>query len=120
AAEVLGFFAAQGEGLDGRFDVQQQLEAHFDRAIGAAGRGQLLELEALVRLLAKAAEAQVRNSIWTVTRAVNSRVTRFVRAAVARARKAPLFEMLPPQRRTLREEGLLGSGHRSVVVSLPT
>ena len=28
--------------------------------------------------------------------------------------------MLPPQRRTLREEGLLGSGHRSVVVSLPT
>ena len=28
--------------------------------------------------------------------------------------------MLPPQRRTLREEGLLGSSHRSVVVSLPT
>ena len=28
--------------------------------------------------------------------------------------------MLPPQRRTLGEEGLLGSGDRSVVVSLPT
>jgi hypothetical protein len=28
--------------------------------------------------------------------------------------------MLPPQRITLREHGLLGSGHRAVVVSLPT
>ena len=28
--------------------------------------------------------------------------------------------MLPPQRITLRENGLLGSGHRAVVVSLPT
>jgi replicative superfamily II helicase len=28
--------------------------------------------------------------------------------------------MLPPQRRALREEGLLGSGHRAVIVNLPT
>ena len=62
----------------------------------------------------------VDNSIWTVTRSVNSRVTNFVEQVMSRQRTRPIFEMLPPQRRTLREQGLLGSGHRSVVVSLPT
>ena len=120
AAEILGVFMGQGTGPDGRYDIHQQLEAQFDRAIGACGRGGLIDLEILVRLLARAASVLVDNSIWTVTRAVNSRVTRFVQDIVSRERPHPIFEMLPPQRRTLREEGLLGSGHRSVVVSLPT
>ena len=72
------------------------------------------------RLLACTAQAFVDNSIWTVTRAVNSRVTTFVESMMSRERQQPIFDMLPPQRRTLREEGLLGSVHRSVVVSLPT
>ena len=120
AAETLGVFAGQGTGPDGRFDVRQQFESQFDRALGACDRGRLVDLEVLVRLLARSASVLVDNSIWTVTRAVNSRVSRFVRDIVSRGRHRPIFEMLPPQRRTLREEGLLGSGHRSVVVSLPT
>ena len=120
AVEVLGIFVGQGTGPDGRYDVHQQLEAQFDRALGACARGRLVDLEVLVRLLARAAAAVVNNSIWTVTRAVNSRVSRFVQDIVSRERNRPIFEMLPPQRRTLREKGLLGSGHRSVVVSLPT
>ena len=119
AAEILGAYVGQGS-VDGRYDIRQQLEAQFDRAIAASARGQLVEREMLSRLLARAARVMVDNSIWTVTRAVNSRVTRFVQSLTARDRKRPIFEMLPPQRRTLREHGLLGSGHRSVVVSLPT
>lgn len=119
AAEVLGIYLGQGS-VDGHYDIREQLEAQFDRAIGASARGQLIELETMSRLLARASRAMVDNSIWTVTRAVNSRVTRFVESLTARNRARPIFEMLPPQRRTLREEGLLGSGHRSVVVSLPT
>ncbi len=119
AAEVLGTYLGQGS-VDGHFDVREQLEAQFDRAVGASARGQLIELETLSRLLARAARVMVDNSIWTVTRAVNSRVTRFVESLTARDRRRPIFEMLPPQRRTLAEEGLLGSSHRSVVVSLPT
>lgn len=119
AAEVLGAYLGQGS-VDGHFDVREQLEAQFDRAVGASARGQLIELETLSRLLARAARVMVDNSIWTVTRAVNSRVTRFVESLTARDRRRPIFEMLPPQRRTLAEEGLLGSSHRSVVVSLPT
>jgi hypothetical protein len=117
AAEILGLYLSQGSS-EGRFDVRQQLEAQFDRAVGAAGRGRLMNQESMARLLARTAQALVDSSIWTVTRAVNSRVTIFVKSLTSRTN--PIFEMLPPQRKTLREEGLLGSGHRSVVVSLPT
>lgn len=119
AAELLAIFTTQGE-IGGRFDARQQLEAQFDRVLTACGRAELVELDALVRLLARAAQQLVDNCIWTVTRAVNSRVTRFVHYLVSREASKPIFEMLPPQRRTLREAGLLGSGHRAVVVNLPT
>ncbi len=119
AAEILGMYMSQGS-VEGRFDVREQLDAQFDRALAATGRGLPMEQEAFVRLLARTAHTLVDNSIWTVTRAVNSRVTTFVSSMVSRDRQAPIFEMLPPQRKALREEGLLGSGQRSVVVSLPT
>jgi DEAD/DEAH box helicase/Helicase conserved C-terminal domain len=119
AVEVLGVYLSQGSS-DGHFDVRQQLEAQFDRAIHAAGLGQLMNQESMSRLLARTSQKLVDNSIWTVTRAVNSRVTKFVQTLTARTNPRPIFEMLPPQRKALREEGLLGSGHRSVVVSLPT
>jgi hypothetical protein len=119
AVEVLGQFAKQGS-VDGRFDVQQQLDAQFDRALQACARAELIETEGLVRLLRRSAARLVENSIWTVTRAVNSRVTAFVESVVERGRERPLFEVLPPQRHALRERGLLGSAVRTVVVSLPT
>ncbi len=119
AAELLAVFFSQGS-VDGHFDIREQLEAQFDRALSAAGRGHSIGHEVLIRLLARAARKLVDNSIWTVTRAVNSRVTKFVSSLVSRERKRPMFEMLPPQRRALREQGLLGSAHRAVVVSLPT
>ncbi|WP_025769535.1 DEAD/DEAH box helicase [Thioalkalivibrio sp. HK1] len=120
AADLLGTYLGQGS-IDGHYDIREQLEAQFDRAIGASARGRLIELEVMSRRLARVSRLMVDNSIWTVTRAVNSRVTRFVESLMDRdSARRPIFEMLPPQRRTLREEGLLGSGHRSVVVSLPT
>lgn len=119
AAEVLAVFISQGAS-DGRYDVLQQLEAQFDRARDAAARSESMTLENLARVLTRASIDLVENSIWAVTRAVNSRVTKFVKEVTSRSRKHPIFEMLPPQRKTLREEGLLGSSHRSVVVSLPT
>jgi superfamily II DNA/RNA helicase len=119
AAEILAIFTAQGS-VGGGFDVREQLQGQFDRSISACERAELLELHATVKLLAATAERMVANSIWTVTRAVNSRVTRFVQQLVSRSQQRPIFEMLPPQRIALREKGLLGSGHRAVVVSLPT
>lgn len=119
AAEILGEYTSLGS-AEGRFDIQQQLDAQFDRALAAASEGQLIEREMLVRLLAPAAGTLASNTIWMVARAVNSRVSDFVRSLTDRERSSPILEMLPPQRLTLREQGLLGSGHRSVVVVLPT
>ena len=118
AAEILAVYLTQGE-VQGDFMVKNLLDAQFDRAVSAAGRGQDVQLEALLRLGAAAARQMADNSIWSVTRAVNSRVTKFVRELVHRSRQS-IFEVLPPQRKTLAEQGLLGSGRRSVVVSLPT
>ena len=119
AAEILGEYTSIGS-AEGHFDIQQQLDAQFDRALAAASEGQLMEREMLVRLLAPAAGSLASNTIWMVARAVNSRVSDFVKSLTDRERSSPILEMLPPQRRTLREQGLLGSGHRSVVVVLPT
>ena len=119
AAEILGAYISQGS-VDGNYDIREQLEAQFDRAIATANRGKLIEEETRAHLLAQTAKVLVDNSIWTVTRAVNSRVTMFAKSLVSRGYKRPIFEMLPPQRHALREQGLLGSSQRSVVVSLPT
>ena len=120
AADVLAHFITDGV-VEGNHQVQQLLDSHFDRAIAACETARLVELEPMTRLLARAAAQMVENSIWTVTRAVNSRVTDFVRELVSRGRgDKALFDVLPPQRRTLAERGLLGSSRRAVVVSLPT
>ncbi len=119
AAELLATYTTQGQ-VDRHFDIRQQLESQFDRAFIACGRAELVRFDGFTRILARTAQQLVDNSIWTVTRAVNSRVTKFVQNLVSRERRQPIFEMLPPQRRALREEGLLGSGHRAVVVNLPT
>jgi replicative superfamily II helicase len=119
-ADVLAHFITDGV-VEGNHQVQQLLDSHFDRAIAACETARLVELEPMTRLLARAAAQMVENSIWTVTRAVNSRVTDFVRELVSRGRgDKALFDVLPPQRRTLAERGLLGSSRRAVVVSLPT
>jgi superfamily II DNA/RNA helicase len=119
AAEILAIFTGQGN-VSGGFNIREQLQAQFDRGIAATERAELIDLNTTLKLLARVSEQLVANSIWTVTRAVNSRVTRFVEQLVSRAHERPIFEMLPPQRSALRDNGLLGSGHRSVIVSLPT
>jgi superfamily II DNA/RNA helicase len=120
AADVLAHFITDGV-VDGNHQIQPLLDSHFDRAIDACDAGQLVELGPLTRLLARAAGQMVENSLWSVTRAVNSRVTDFVRELVGRGRgDRALFDVLPPQRRALAERGLLGSSRRAVVVSLPT
>jgi hypothetical protein len=77
AAELLGIYLSQGS-VDGHYDIREQLEAQFDRAVAASGRGGLMERETLARLLARTARQLVANSIWTVTRSVNTQVTKSV------------------------------------------
>lgn len=120
AAEILALYVTDGV-VGGNFQINNLLDMHFDRAIAVCARGTSFQLEPLTRLLAATAHQLADNAIWTVTRAVNSRVTKFVRTLVDRGRgDKALFDVLPPQRRALAEQGLLGSSRRAVVVSLPT
>ncbi len=120
AAEVFAYYITDGV-VEGKYQIHQLLDTHFDRALAVCKHAQMIELEPLSRLLAATASQMADNSIWTVTRAVNSRVTQFVRNLVDRGRGSrAIFDVLPPQRRTLAERGLLGSSRRAVVVSLPT
>ena len=120
AAEKMANYITSGQ-VNGNFQIQQILDSHFDKASEICNEIQMIELEPIVRLLIYTSKKLVENSIWTVTRAVNSRVTKFVGTLVDRGRgHKALFDVLPPQRHTLAEEGLLGSSRRAVVVSLPT
>jgi len=120
AAEVFAHYITDGV-VDGNYQIHQLLDKHFDRVIAVCQHAQMLEMEPLTRLLAACASQMADNSIWTVTRAVNSRVTQFVKTLVDRGRgNRAIFDVLPPQRRALAEKGLLGSSRRAVVVSLPT
>ena len=107
--------------VEGKYQIHQLLETHFDRVMAVCAQAQMVDLEPLSRLIAASATQMADNSIWTVTRAVNSRVTKFVRSLVDKGRgDRAIFDVLPPQRRALAERGLLGSSRRAVVVSLPT
>ncbi len=120
AAEIFAHYMTDGV-VEGKYQIHQLLETHFDRVQTACQQAQMIDLEPLSRLLAASASQMADNSIWTVTRAVNSRVTQFVQTLVDRGRgDRAIFDVLPPQRLTLAERGLLGSSRRAVVVSLPT
>jgi len=120
AAEKLALYITDGK-VNGNFQIQQLLDSNFDRAIAACEDSKMFDLEPITKLLSYTAKQLVENSIWTVTRAVNSRVTKFVNTLIDRGRgDKSLFDVLPPQRHTLAKAGLLGSSRRAVVVSLPT
>jgi len=119
-AEIFALFVTDGV-VEGNYQIRQLLETHFDRVFAICRQIQMLEIEPLARLLSACSLQIIENSIWTVTRAVNSRVTQFVHSLVDRGRgDKTIFDVLPPQRRALAEKGLLGSSRRAVVVNLPT
>jgi len=120
AAEIFARFITDGV-VDGDYQIKYLLEAQFEKALKPCKHAMLVDLQLMTPLLRASALQMVENSIWTVTRSVNTRVTDFVKNLVDRGRgNRALFEVLPPQRLTLAEKGLLGSSRRAVVVCLPT
>jgi hypothetical protein len=111
--ELLAQYMLQGEPAD----IGGLLDKHFEAAIAGAAAGVDSQLEILMRWLHTAARQMVAGSIWWVTRAVNSRVSRFVREVT---KQQAMFELLPPQRAALQEQGLLDQAATAVVVDMPT
>ncbi|MDD5677037.1 MAG: DEAD/DEAH box helicase [Kiritimatiellae bacterium] len=115
ATEMTATFLMQGTPND----VDVQIDTHFDKASEAARNARDAELEVLLRWLHLTARHMVQSSIWRIAHVVNSRVTKYVQY-VTRRDARNLFELLPPQRAALLEQGLLDPAKRSIVINLPT
>ena len=95
------------------------LDKHFDGAIKAATASGDTHLDMILRWLHGTARFMVGNSLWWATRSVNTKTTEFVHALTHRKNRA-MFELLPPQRAALLEQGLLDQAKTAIVVDLPT
>lgn len=113
ATELLAKYMLEGEPRG----INAQLDKHFEAATNAAATAGDAQLEVLMRWLHATARQMVSGSLWWVAHAINSRVTRFVGSTT---KKQAMFELLPPQRAALQEQGLLDQAATAVVIDLPT
>lgn len=113
ATELLSVYMLQGQPVG----IEAELDKHYESAQRAASIAQDVALVVILRWLHVTSRRMVAASLWKVAQAINSRVSRFVES-VTRTRS--MFELLPPQRAALQEQGLLDQASRAVVVELPT
>lgn len=113
--ETLAGYMLQGE----PGDPFGTLDKHFEAGIRAAAASGDAQHEMVLRWLHATARIMVTNSLWWATRAVNSRTTDFVHSLTHREHQA-MFELLPPQRAALLEQGLLDQAKTAIVVDMPT
>lgn len=113
ATERLATYMLQGEPPA----IDSELDQHFEAALKAAQASKDPQLEMVLRWLHVTSRKMVAGSLWWVAHTVNSRVTRFVSHVT---KHKSLFELLPPQRAALQEQGLLDQASRAVIVDLPT
>ncbi|MDV2482800.1 DEAD/DEAH box helicase [Methanoculleus sp. Wushi-C6] len=112
-SEILATYMLQGEPTD----ITIQLDKHFESSIDAAIAARDVQLEILIKWLHAASRQMVTGSVWWVAQTINPRSTRFINNIT---KQQSLFELLPPQRAALREQGLLDPGTTAVIVELPT
>ena len=113
--EVLAEYMLQGQPQT----VFGDLDKHFESGIKAATASGDAQHEVILRWLHAAGRIMVTNSLWWGTRTVNSRVSDFVKALTKREHQA-MFELLPPQRAALLEQGLLDQAKTAIVIDMPT
>ena len=117
---------AKGTEILARYMLQGQLanpfaliDKHFEAGVKAATASGDAQHEVILRWLHAAARIMITNSLWWATRTVNSKTTDFVRSLTHREHQA-MFELLPPQRTALLEQGLLDQAKTAIVVDTPT
>lgn len=118
AAERLAEYLVRGL-ADGAGDIESQLDMFFERVMSAWDQGMLPMNADVAFLLQPTAHTLAKSSIRAATKSANSLTRRFAESLISRPAN-PLFQLLPPQRKALLEEGLSSNVHRSVVVNFPT
>lgn len=111
-SEMVATYLMQGEPAD----IATQLEFHFDRAIAAAQQSADPAFVVVLQWQRAMAQRMVAGALWAVTR-IGPEIRSIVETAT---RQRSMFEMLPPQRIAIQEQGLLDPASAAVVVDLPT
>ena len=115
ATEILAEYMLQGQ----LSTVFGDIDKHFESGIKAAVASGDAQHEVILRWLHAAGRIMITNSLWWGTRTVNSRVSAFIKALTKREHQA-MFELLPPQRAALLEQGLLDQAKTAIVIDMPT
>ena len=115
ATEVLAEYMLQGQAQT----IFGEIDKHFESAIKAAIASGDSQHEVILRWLHATSRIMVTNSLWWGTRTVNSRISDFVKSLTKREHQA-MFELLPPQRSALLEQGLLDQAKTAIVIDMPT
>ncbi len=113
STELLATYMMQGEPVT----IHGQLDKHYENSIEAALCANDTEFETILRWLHCASNYMVDGSVWWIARAINSRTTDFVKYVT---KNRSLFEMLPPQKAAIREQGLLDQASTAIAVEMPT
>ena len=113
--EILARYMLQGDTAD----PMASLDKHFEAAVKAATALGDAGLDVLLRWLHATGHVMVKISMWWAVRRVNSKTSEFVWSLGRRAHQS-MFQLLPPQRAALLEQGLLDPAKTAIVVELPT
>jgi len=97
----------------------EQTTYHLEYAGRFADEAGNFSFKLLIQYFKPFAHKLIRNSLWHITRGINSRITRF-NEFISKREYKPVFEMLYPQRESIIEGGLLNDAYDAVVVNLPT
>ncbi len=115
ASEIIAIYILEGQPAS----PFPELDKHMEAAYTAAAVSGDNQLEMIIRWLHAAARVMITNSLWFATRAVSSKTSEFVRNLTTRSAQS-MFELLPPQRTALAEQGLLDQAKTAIVIDLPT
>ncbi|MEC7277974.1 MAG: DEAD/DEAH box helicase [Bdellovibrionota bacterium] len=113
ATEILAEYMLQGTPVDAR----TKIDKHFESAIEAAMAVCDSRLEIMFRWLHASSIQMINGSIWKTARNVSSTTLKFIDKLT---KTQSLFELLPPQKAAIREQGLLDASKIAVAVELPT
>lgn len=113
--DVLGQYFSEGRPLE----PETPIHYHINLSREFAEKSANISLVLLYQFFEALAVKMIRNTIWYSTRGVNHWVTDFNRFISGKENNG-VFELLYPQRESIRDQQLLNPAHRAIVVNLPT
>lgn len=113
--DILGNYLIEGRPIE----PEIQLHYHLNLAREFAQKSGNISLGLMFQFFEALAVKMVRNTIWYTTNGVNHWVTEFNKFISHNEPKA-IFELLYPQRESIRTGQLLNPAHKAIVVNLPT